>query len=109
MRPAERFIESPLRHPNASPYGRNRTYRGREVRGIPSVGLLEQVERTVQITLHLPDASHRHPPAIRVLRQASMLAQLLAPPQVLRGGCEIVPFTGQLAQADVHIGPTSQG
>ena len=59
---------------------------GKKSPAYSALRLVEQVERAVQIAFGLADPGHRDPPAVRVLRQPGVLAQLLAAQQVLRGG-----------------------
>ena len=102
-RPAEGFTQPALRDPHPCLQRRDRTHIGEEVAHIQALCLVEQVERAVQIALGLPDARHRDAPAIRVLREPGVLAQLLAAQQVLRGGIQIVPLAVELAHAHVHV------
>ena len=102
-RPAERFTQLALRDPHPCLQRRDRPHVGEEVAHVQALGLVEQVERAVQIAFGLPDPRHRDAPAIPVLRQPGVLAQLLAPQQVLRGGGQVVPLAVELAHADVHV------
>ena len=102
-RPAEGFAQSPLRDPQPCLQRRDRPHIGEEVTHIQALGLLQQIERAVQIALGLPYARHRHAPAIPVLREPGVLAQLLASQQVLRGGLQIVILAVELAHAHVHV------
>ncbi len=66
--PAEGFTHPPLRDPYPCHERSYRAHIGEEVAYIQALGLVEQVERAVQISMGLPYASHRHAPAIPVLR-----------------------------------------
>ena len=107
-RPAKGFIQPPLRDPHPRLHCRDRTHVGKEVAHVQALCLLEQVERAVQISLSLAYASHGHAPAIRVLRQPGVLAQLLARQQVLRGRLQIVTLAVEFAHADVHVSRSPQ-
>ena len=102
-RPAEGVIQPPLRDPHPCPQRRDRTHVGREVTHVQALRLVEQVERAVQISFSLPDPSHRDAPAIAVLRQPGVLAQLLARQQVLRGGSQVVTLAVERAHPYVHV------
>ena len=77
-RPAERFTQLFLRDQHPCPQGRDRPHIGEVVTHIQALRLVEQVEGAAQISFGLADPSHRDPPAIAVLRQADVLAELLA-------------------------------
>ena len=102
-RPAEGFIQPPLRDPHPCLQRRDRTHIGGKVTHIQALCLVEQVERAVQIALGLPYASHRNAPAIPVLREPGVLAQFLASQQVLRGGMQIVMLTVELTHSHIHV------
>ena len=70
--------------------------------------LVEQVHGAVEVALGLPHPGHRHPPAVPVLRQAGVLAELRAGRQVIARGVQLVALPAQLAQADVHVRRTAQ-
>ena len=102
-RPVEGFTQPTLRDPHPCLQRRDRTHIWEKVTHIQALCLVEQVERAVQIALGLPYASHRDAPAIPVLREPGVLAQLLASQQVLRGGMQIVMLTVELAHSHVHV------
>ena len=103
-RPAESFTEAALRDPVpvALNAGTGRTL-GKKSPTYSALRLVEQVECAVQIPFSLAYPSHRDPPAIPVLRQPGVLAQLLAPQQLLRGGMQVVALAVDLAHPDVHV------
>jgi hypothetical protein len=103
MHPAKSFTQPPLADQHPRLQCRDRTHIRRQVAPVHGLGLLEQLERTVQIARGLVDARHGDAPAIPVLRKARVLAQLTAPQQSLHGGIEIVPLAGELAHANVHL------
>src|SRR5919202_2109546 len=61
--PIERFTQPALRDPHARLQRCDWPHVGREVTPIPALGLVEQIERALQIALDLPEASHGHAPA----------------------------------------------
>ena len=97
-----------LPDPGPRPECRNRAHVGREVALVHAVGLVEQVERVAQVALGLPDPCHRDPPAMTVLRQRGVLAELLAPEQELSGGSQVVALAVDRTQPDVHVGRSPQ-
>jgi hypothetical protein len=70
--------------------------------------LVEQVECATQISFSLPYPRHRDPPAIPVLRQPGVLAQLLAAQQLLGGGGQVVALAVDLAHPHVHVCRSAQ-
>ena len=102
-RPVQGFTQPALRDPHPCLQRRYRTHIWEKVTHIQALCLVEQVERAVQISLGLPYSSHRDAPAIPVLREPGVLAQLLAFQQVLRGGIQIVMLTVELAHSHVHV------
>ena len=93
-RPAEGVVEPTLRDPDPGPQGRDRPHVGGEVADVDPLRVVEQVERTVQVSLGLADPGHRDPPAVRVLRQPDVLAQRLAAQQQLGGRRQVVRARG---------------
>ena len=83
--PAEGFPQPALRDPHPCLQRRDRTHVGGKGTHVQTLCLVEQVERAVQIALGLPDARHSNTPAIAILREPSMLTQLLTSQQVLGG------------------------
>ena len=83
--PGERVVQPPLRDPQPGPHRRDRPHVRGEVAGVDALGLGEQVERAGEVPVGLPEPGHRDPPAVRVLRQAGVLAELPAAQQVLGG------------------------
>ena len=102
-RPAEGFTEPALRDPDPCLQRRDRPHIREEVAHIQALRLVEQVECAAQVSFSLAYPGHRDPPAIRVLRQPGVLAQLLAAQQVLRGGMQIVALAVDLAHPHVHV------
>ena len=102
-RPAERFTQLPLRDPDPCLQRRDRPHVGEEITHIQALRLVEQIECAAQISFSLPYPGHRDPPAIPVLRQPDVLAQLLAPQQLLRGGRQVVALAVDLAHPHVHV------
>ena len=102
-RPAEGFTESALRDPDPCLQRRDRPHVGEEVAHIQALRLVEQVECAAQISFSLAYPGHRDPPAIPVLRQPGVLAQLLAPQQLLRGGRQVAALAVDLAHPHVHV------
>ena len=98
----------PLRDPHPRPHRRDRPHVGGEVTGVHPLRLVEQVDRTVEVPFGLPDPGHRDPPAVRVLRQAEVLAELLAAQQELGRGRQVVALAVQRGHPDVHVGRSPQ-
>src|ERR1700722_6393991 len=103
MRPAEGFTEPALRDPDPGPQRRDRPHVGEKVAHVQALRLIEQIKCAVQIPFSLAYPSHRDPPAVTVLWQPKVLAQLLAPQQVLGGGMQVVALTVNLAHPYVHV------
>ena len=107
-RPAERLAQCALRDPGPRLQGRDRPHVGEEVAHVPALGLVEQVEGAAQIPFSLAYPGHRGPPAIAILRQPVVLAQLLALQQLLRSGPQIAALEVDLAHPHVHVGRSPQ-
>ena len=101
--PAERFTQPPLCDPHPCPHGRDGSHIGEEVTDVQALRLIEQVECAVQISFSLSYPGHRDLPAVPVLRQACVLAQLLASQQVPRGGRQVVALAVDLAHPHIHV------
>ena len=102
-RPGQGLAHPALRGQHARPQRRDRPHVRGEVTRVHALGLVEQVEGAVQISLGVPDSRHRDPPAIRVLRQPGVLAQLLGAQQVPGGGRQVVALASDLAHPHVHV------
>jgi hypothetical protein len=101
--PAERFTQAALPDPHPRPHRRDGSDVWKEVTDVPALCFIEQVECTVEISFSLPNPRHSDPPAIRVLRQAHVLAQLLALPQTPGSSRQVVALAVELAHPDVHV------
>ena len=93
-RPFQGFAQLPLRDPDLCLQRGDGPHPGQVTAHILALGLEEHVERAVQVSFGRADPSHGDTPAIRVLLEASVVAQFLAHQQVPHGGIEIVPFEG---------------
>ena len=102
-RPAQRFTEPALCDPDPGLQRRDRPYVREEVAHIQALRLVEQIECAAQVSFSLAYPGHRDPPAVRVLRQPVVLAQLLAPQQLLGGGLQIAALAVDLAHPHVHV------
>ena len=72
---------------------------GREVADVDALGLLEQRDGAGQVAFGLAQLGAGDPPAVRVLRQTQVLAQLLGSAQVVGGRPEVVALEGDLAES----------
>ena len=102
-RPAESFTEPALRDPDPCPQCRHRPHVREEVAHIVALCLVEQAERAGQVSFSLRDPGHRDSPAVPVLRQPGVLAELLASQQKLCGGMQVIALAGDLTHAHVHV------
>ncbi|MNS74986.1 hypothetical protein D3C72_1084820 [compost metagenome] len=101
--PVEGFIQPSLPRPQACLHCCYRTYIWEKVTHKMVLSLVEQVERTVQISLCLLYSSHCNTPSIPELWEPNVLTQFLASQQVLRGRTKVVMFTGELTHPNVHV------
>src|SRR5579864_376815 len=81
---------------------------GEEVAHVQTLRVVDELERAVQISSSACYSSQGNAPAIRVLRQAGALAQLLARLEVLQGGLQVVPLAVDSAYPDVHVRRSAQ-
>ena len=102
-RPSEGIGPPALRDEHPRPQRGDRPDVRREVTDVAALRLVEQLEGAAQVAVGLADPGHRDPPAIAVLRQADVLAQVTARLQVLPGGVHLVSLTKHVAQAHVHV------
>ena len=102
-RPAPRRRQVPLGDPHPRLLGGDRAHIGGVVARIQGLGLLEELERAIEIAFCLSDPGRRDTRPVGVLRQAVLIPQLAARQQVLRRGLEVVAFATQLAHAHVHV------
>ena len=70
--------------------------------------LAEQLARTGVVTLCFPDPRHRRAPAIRILRQPHVLAQLPALLQMRDRRVHVVVFDRECGDAYMHVRRSSQ-
>src|ERR1022692_1934470 len=103
MRPAEGFTEAALRDPDPCLQRRDRPHIREHVAHVQALRLVEQLKCAGQVSFSLGYPSHRDPPAILVLRQSVVLAQLLARQQVAGGGMQVVALAVDLAHPYVHV------
>ena len=96
-RPAEGSTESALPDPDLCPQRRNRPHIREEVADIAALRLVEQVKGAGQVALSLRHPGHGYSPAIPVLRQSGVLAQILARQQALGGGAQVAALAVDLA------------
>jgi hypothetical protein len=80
--PAQRLGQPALPDPHPRLHRGNGTHLGIRASDIQLLRLIEQIERAVQVSLRLRDPRHADVPAVPVLRQPTVLAKLLAAPQV---------------------------
>ena len=100
-RPVEGLRQPALRHQQACPHRRHRPHVGGEVADVDALGLLEQRDGAGQVAFDLAQPGAGDPPAVRVLRQAEVLAQLLG-----RLRCsDAAP--GRCARSATRLRPTS--
>src|SRR5712691_1149083 len=107
-RPAKGLTQPPVRDPYPRLHRRDRTHVGGEIRHIRALCFIEQVERSVQVSLSLLYASHRHAPSSPVWREPGAFAQLLTCQQVLRRRLQIVTLTLQFTQSNVKVSRSTQ-
>src|SRR5690606_23491047 len=85
-RPRQGLAQSSLGNQHPCPECPDRSYVRMEVTYIQALGLFEQNERAVQVTLNYQDPSHRDAASIAMLRKPDRLAQIHAARHVLAGG-----------------------
>src|SRR5690606_18770417 len=100
--------QSSLDNQHPCPECPDRSYVRMEVAHIEARGLLEQNERTVQVTLNFLEPSHRDAPSIAVLRKPDRLTEVHAARHVLAGDFQVVPLAVDLAHSHVHVGGATE-
>ena len=93
---------------DARPAGVERAHVRGEVGDVHPLGIGEELEGDLQLTLGLGQHSGGSPPAIRELRQAHCLAKVLGARQMLACDVGLAAFETDLRQSDVHVGNPSQ-
>ena len=108
MDPIPRFRQPSLRNPPPRLQRGDGANLRDDTSDVEPFGLVEQVERAVQITVNLPESSAGTGQPIGRLAQRSMLGQLLALSQVVRRGLNVVLLAEQVAQPQVQVRDSGQ-
>ena len=106
-RPRERQVRPALPDPDPGPHRGDGSYVGREVCVVDVLCLGEQIECAGGITVDLVQPGHGDPPAVPVLGQARVLAELMAESTGASGRAEprsLRSAGNKLGHADVHVG-----